>query len=114
MAPGPTSSTCPARTASSADRPMNLAPWKSCAASAGNLAQTGGVQVSPVVGSKRKGVDTLKAAIRHATVAPLPDFPLPDAMKEELMLVGGGLAIIDSEEAPGEKIECQNCDHKPK
>src|SRR5438874_970355 len=54
-----------------------------------------GVPVIPVVGHKRKGVDDLKAAVAKATIAPMPDWPLPEAMKEEVLLVGGGLAILD-------------------
>jgi ferrous iron transport protein B len=54
-----------------------------------------GVPVIPVVGHKRHGIKELKDAIAKAKVAPLPDFPLPEAMKEELIIVGGGLAILD-------------------
>jgi ferrous iron transport protein B len=57
-----------------------------------------GVQVIPVVGYKRKGIVELKAAIKNARVAPLPHWPLPDAMREELLVVGGGLAILDGRE----------------
>src|SRR3954467_3293834 len=53
-----------------------------------------GVPVVPVVGHKRKGIDDLKAAVARAAVAPMPDWPLPEAMKEEVLLVGGGLAIL--------------------
>ncbi len=56
-----------------------------------------GVPVVPVVGHKRQGMDQLKAAIANAAVARMPDWPLPEPMKEELLLVGGGLAILDSE-----------------
>src|SRR5258705_10757084 len=38
-----------------------------------------GVPVVPVVGHKRKGIDDLKAAVARATVAPMPDWPLPEA-----------------------------------
>ena len=62
------------------------------------LARELGVPVIPVVGHKRQGISELKAAIEHAKVAPMPDWPLPHEMKEELVLVGGGLAILDSEE----------------
>src|SRR5215203_3415218 len=41
-----------------------------------------GVPVVPVVGHKRKGIEDLKAAVAKATVAPMPDWPLPQAMKE--------------------------------
>lgn len=53
-----------------------------------------GVPVVPVVGHKRQGIDELKQAILRAAVAPLPDWPLPQAMKEELLVVGGALAIL--------------------
>src|SRR3954463_6798774 len=55
-----------------------------------------GVPVIPVVGHKREGVEKLKAAIAKARVAPLPDFPLPQPFKEELLTVGTGLARLDS------------------
>src|SRR5438034_8886584 len=58
-----------------------------------------GVPVIPVVGHKKQGIAELKKAITIAVIAPMPDWPLPEAMKEELMLVGGGLAILDSEDA---------------
>src|SRR5918992_50844 len=57
-----------------------------------------GVPVVPIVGHKRRGIHELKEAILKASVAPLPNWPLPEAMKEELLLVGGGLAILDSAE----------------
>lgn len=53
-----------------------------------------GVPVVPVVGHKGQGIDELKQAIGRAKVAPLPDWPLPQAMKEELLVVGGALAIL--------------------
>jgi ferrous iron transport protein B len=55
-----------------------------------------GVPVVAVVGHRRKGIDELKKAIDRAAVAPMPDWPLPPAMKEELIIVGGGLAILDT------------------
>jgi len=67
-----------------------------------------GVPVIPVVGHRKQGIKELREAVARAKVAPLPDWPLPQAMKEELMLVGGGLAILDSStsstspSAPGE------------
>ncbi len=60
-----------------------------------------GVPVIPIVGHKRKGIAELKTAIASAAVAPLPDWQLPEVMREELLLVGGGLAILDSDEASG-------------
>ena len=65
--------------------------------SAAVLSEQLGVPVVPVVGHKRKGVDDLKAAIARAAVPPLPAWPLPEAMREELLLVAGGLAILESE-----------------
>jgi len=57
------------------------------------------VPVVPVVGHKRQGINELRSAISKAAVAPMPDWPLPQAMKEELAIVGGGIAILDSETA---------------
>ena len=65
--------------------------------SAETLSRELGVPVVPVVGHKGKGIDNLKAAIDRAAVAPMPDWPLPDVMREELLLVGGGLAILHSD-----------------
>lgn len=60
-----------------------------------------GVPVIPVVGHKKEGIDELKAAISRARVASMPDWHLPEAMREELAVVGGGLAILDSETKEG-------------
>ncbi len=57
-----------------------------------------GLSVIPIVGHKGRGIPELKEAIATAHSAPMPDWSLPGAMLEELLLVGGGLAIIDSEE----------------
>jgi ferrous iron transport protein B len=57
------------------------------------------VPVVPVVAHKRQGIDELRSAIAKAAVAPMPDWPLPEAMKEELTLVGGGIAILDSDDS---------------
>ena len=54
------------------------------------------VPVIPLVGSRRQGIDELKAAILHASVAPLPDFQVPAPMKEEFIEVAGALASRDS------------------
>jgi ferrous iron transport protein B len=62
-----------------------------------------GVPVIPIVGHKREGIDQLKAAIVRARVAPLPDFPLPQPFKEELLTVGTGLAQLDSGESTSAK-----------
>ena len=60
--------------------------------------ELGGVPVIPVVGHRKEGIAELKAAISDACVAPMPDWSLPEPMKEEITMVGGGLAIIDSED----------------
>src|SRR5213596_2126961 len=57
--------------------------------SASALAKDLGVPVIPVIGHKRHGIDELRAAIAKAKVAPMPDWPLPAAMKEEIIFVGG-------------------------
>ena len=75
---------------------MDIAQRRGINVSAENLQKQLGVPVIPVVGYKRKGIVELKAAVLKAAVAPLPQFELPDAMREELLVVGGGLAILDS------------------
>lgn len=61
------------------------------------LAEQIGVPVVPLVGHKKRGIAELKEALARAVVAPMPDWPLPQAMREELLLVGGGLAILDKD-----------------
>ena len=78
---------------------MDIAERRGINISAEKLRHMLGVPVVPVVGHRRRGIDDLKSEIANARVAPLPDFPLPAAMKEELLLVGGGLAILDSDTA---------------
>src|SRR5687768_15316206 len=46
-----------------------------------------GVPVVPVVGHRREGIEELKKAVLEARVAPLPDWPLPEVMKKELISV---------------------------
>lgn len=55
-----------------------------------------GVPVVPVVGHKKQGIKELIAAISEARVAPLPDWQLPHAIKEELTLVAGGLSLLEA------------------
>ncbi len=80
---------------------MDIAERRGLRISPERLSQQLKVPVVPVVGYKRKGIDELKAAILEARVAPLPDWQLPEAMKEELLVVGGGLAILDSDNEVG-------------
>src|SRR5687768_9332722 len=73
--------------------------------SATRLQELLGVPVVAVVGHRKHGIDELKRTISRAAVAPMPDWPLPQAMKDELLVVGGGLAILDGAregEAPAE------------
>jgi len=64
---------------------------------AAGLAQQLGVPVVPVVGHKRKGIAELKAAVAGAAIAPLPAWPVDPAMREELLLLAGGLAVAEKE-----------------
>jgi ferrous iron transport protein B len=82
---------------------IDIAERRGQPVSAEDLSKTLGVPVVPIIGHKKKGIAELKQAVTRAAIAPLPDFSLPDAMKEELLLLGGGLAIIDSEEESGSK-----------
>src|SRR6267142_275139 len=75
---------------------MDIAERRGTRVSAESLEKELGLPVIPVVGHRRKGIDELKKAIDRAAVAPMPDWPLPAAMKEELIFVGGGLAILDT------------------
>jgi ferrous iron transport protein B len=77
---------------------MDVAERRGVRISPGILSQELGVPVVPIVGHKRRGIHELKDAILKAAVAPLPDWSLPDAMRYELLVVGGGLAILDSHE----------------
>jgi ferrous iron transport protein B len=73
-------------------RGINISPDK--------LQQELGAPVVGVVGSRGRGIKELKQAIAHAQVAPMPDWRLPDAMKEELLLVGGGLSLLVPDDSP--------------
>jgi len=85
---------------------MDIAERRGLHVSAEGLSGELGVPVVPVVGHKKKGIVELKEAIGRAAVAPLPDWALPEAMREEIVLVGGGLAILDSDgTAFGQKAE---------
>jgi len=75
---------------------MDIAERRGLRVSAEALQRELGVPVVPVVGYKKKGIAELKQAISQAAIAPLPDWPLPDSMREEIALVGGALAILDS------------------
>jgi len=83
---------------------MDVAERRGVRISPENLSKELGVPVVPVVGHKRRGIIELKDAISTAAVAPLPDWSLPDAMRYELLVVGGGLAILDSHEESALKV----------
>src|SRR5439155_10959128 len=48
----------------------------------------------PSAGNKGKGIEHLRPAILKPAPAPTPGCPVPRARKEEVGLVGGGLAIL--------------------
>src|SRR5439155_19103155 len=83
---------------------MDVAERRGLHVSAEKLQQKLGVPVVPIVGHKHKGISNLKSEIVNARVAPMPDWPLPAAMKEEVTLVGGGLAILDDESGIGFRV----------
>src|SRR5437868_8966090 len=64
---------------------MDVAERRGLRVSPQNLSEKLGVEVIPIVAHKRRGIDQLKSAITRAKVAPMPDWPLPQAMKEELL-----------------------------
>src|SRR5438067_2106261 len=73
---------------------IDIAERRGISVSAEKLAAELGVPAVAVVGHKRRGIKELKAAVERAAVAPMPEWPLPDAMREELTLVSGGLGIL--------------------
>jgi ferrous iron transport protein B len=73
---------------------MDVAQRRGINVSAERLEKQLGVPVVPVVGFKRQGINELKAAIAKAAVAPMPDWPLPQEMKEEVTVVGGALSLL--------------------
>lgn len=81
---------------------MDVAARRGLDVSPALLAKELGVPVVAVIAHKREGIAELKEAIAGAKVAPLPDFPVPQAMKDELMAVGTGLAQIDAKTREGQ------------
>ncbi len=97
---------------------MDVAQRRGLHVSPESLQRQLGVPVIPIVGHKRQGIDSLKNAIAHATIAPMPDWPIPQEMKEELQLVGGALAILDSQDhlprdIPGVGFQLPCCADNP-
>ncbi len=78
---------------------MDIAQRRGIDLSPERLSAQLGVPVIPVVGHKRQGIDRLKQAILQAKIAPMPDWPLPHEMREEVTLVGGGLAILTPQQS---------------
>jgi ferrous iron transport protein B len=78
---------------------MDIAERRGLIVSPEKLQKELGVPVVPVVGYKKKGIDALKVAMTKTVIAPLPNWPLPDAMREEISVVGGALAILDGSAA---------------
>ncbi len=77
---------------------MDIAQRRGLRISPERLSRELGVPVVPVVGHKRQGIDELKRAIQYARISPLPEWDLPREMQEELLVVGGALAILDDNE----------------
>src|SRR5688500_8048378 len=73
---------------------VDIAHRRDIHVSAEKLQEKLGVPIVEVIGHKGRGIPELKSAIPQARVAPLPEFPLPPAMKEELGLVISGLATL--------------------
>ncbi|HLL90919.1 MAG TPA: ferrous iron transport protein B, partial [Tepidisphaeraceae bacterium] len=72
---------------------MDVAARRGLTVSAERLQQQLGVPVVAVVGHKGRGVDDLKAAVARATIAPMPDWPLPAAMKEQVTALGRAVSL---------------------
>src|SRR5882757_9246329 len=64
---------------------MDIAERRGLHVSAENLQTELGVPVIPVVGHRKQGIEQLKKAIDRAAVAPMPNWPLPATMKEDLL-----------------------------
>jgi ferrous iron transport protein B len=92
---------------------IDIAQRRGIAVSAEKLEAELGVPVVPIVGHKRRGIDQLKKAIDRAAVAPMPTWPLPQQMLEELTLVGGGLAILD-DDGSMYSVQGSGSAHKPR
>src|SRR5580698_7926940 len=69
---------------------MDVAERRGLSIDPERLSRQLGVPVVPIVGHKRKGVDQLAATVVKAAVAPMPDWELPQPMKDELAVVSGG------------------------
>jgi len=76
---------------------MDVAERRGLHVSADRLSHQLGVPVVSIVGHKKQGVKELKSAIAKATVAPMPNWDLPQEMRDELALVAGALGIQLSE-----------------
>ncbi|MCS7033873.1 MAG: 50S ribosome-binding GTPase, partial [Phycisphaerae bacterium] len=63
---------------------MDLAQRRGIRVSPQRLSARLGVPVVPVVGHARQGIDELKARIAEAAVAPMPNWPLPEELKQEI------------------------------
>ncbi|MGD0462005.1 MAG: ferrous iron transport protein B [Tepidisphaeraceae bacterium] len=78
---------------------MDIAQRRGLNISPERLEKQLGVPVVPVVGHKRRGIDLLKKAVLQARVAPMPDWPLPREMRDEVARVGGALANHSEEQS---------------
>jgi ferrous iron transport protein B len=80
---------------------MDIAKRRGINVSAERLEKILGVPVVEVVGHKKQGITPLKEAIGRACVAKMPEWPLPEAMKEEVALLGESLSKSRSREPSG-------------
>ena len=72
---------------------MDVAQQRGVAIDPARLERALGVPVVAVVGSKKTGIEDLKEALSRARRAPMPDWPLPPAMKREISVLAGLLAV---------------------
>ncbi len=75
---------------------MDIARRRGINVSAERLENQLGVPVIEVVGNKQQGITPLKEAIRRAKVAKMPAWPLPEAMRNEVAILGNVLSSLQS------------------
>ncbi len=72
----------------------DIAARRSQPVDAVRLAQELGIPVIPVVGHKAIGIAELKAALMHAVVPPLPQWPLPEAVAQAVAALAAALPTL--------------------
>jgi ferrous iron transport protein B len=73
---------------------MDIARRRGINISAERLSDLLGVPVIPVVGNKHEGITPLKEAIKQASIAKMPEWPLPEAMKAEIDSLSEAISSI--------------------